>query len=536
MSAPAPLSIPGYVWDGKRFYKAGPNQAAAPHAVASLKRSTSPPPRRTKRKPTPRRPIYPHATSLHDQLSNLALRQWNSGPSLNHQIGYISDIESKALSKFASTTTIYPECFPIDEEIQKLSFDSLNPNILRLGGSSGTLATGNLDRSNNLDGQYYPNDEFGFRTTWYARNKITSLESCHDRVMRVSRLAHPPWRNLPFLTISPVFSATCLGPPAQAIISTTSHAISLASVTLSPRKTSLWTSAISPSLIALGCDKKVLISGDPEMANSRMEGIQTGSKSTGDGTVFSLDLHHLEIYIDTPVTNIKLIKQDPYRVILAGMNGSLGAYDLRFPASVEGSGKPRTTTPVVSFKGHTNHFSTELGFDTWNDQFLVAAGQDSRVRLWSLKTGRQILPRSPPDRIVSSTTQPTLDLTSSSSLSPSVDSSTPRWSPSVLQALESLPASARATHRTPTHDQVAITGAGDDENQNESVWLRRFDNPIKAIRFSPLDPIYSFDSSTRRRMWIEGRDGSGEGGGIGERWVPKSLWIANGAGIECFGL
>lgn len=82
-------------------------------------------------------------------------------------------------------------------------------------------------------------------------------------------------------------SATCLGQPAQAIVGTTSDTISLASVTLAPRKTSLWTSALSPSLLALGCDRKVLVSPDP--SSPQMDAYVTGGKH-GGGAVFALDL------------------------------------------------------------------------------------------------------------------------------------------------------------------------------------------------------------------------------------------------------
>ena len=39
-------------------------------------------------------------------------------------------------------------------------------------------------------GSYYPNDEFGFRTNWFAPNKITSLETSGQRVLYVHPL--PP--------------------------------------------------------------------------------------------------------------------------------------------------------------------------------------------------------------------------------------------------------------------------------------------------------------------------------------------------------
>jgi hypothetical protein len=87
-------------------------------------------------------------------------------------------------------------------------------------------------------------------------------------------------------------SATCLGQPAQAIVGTTQDAVSLASVTLAPRKTSLWTSAISSSVIALGCDKKVLTTADP--SRPQMEAYVTGGKH-GDGAVFALDLGEVRL-------------------------------------------------------------------------------------------------------------------------------------------------------------------------------------------------------------------------------------------------
>lgn len=82
-------------------------------------------------------------------------------------------------------------------------------------------------------------------------------------------------------------SSTCLGPPAQAIVGTTSDTISLASVTLAPRKTSLWTSALSADRVALGCDRQVLMTADP--SRPQMEAYVTGGKH-GDGAVFALDL------------------------------------------------------------------------------------------------------------------------------------------------------------------------------------------------------------------------------------------------------
>ncbi|GAA5984535.1 hypothetical protein JCM5350_004752 [Sporobolomyces pararoseus] len=555
MTSPAPFNLPGYLWDGKRFYKAPPQVKQAPtnpqNIEVSIKRKKAASTRSESKKPTPTARSRSRG-SLHEQLRDLAIKEWHtsSRESLHHAV------DSHALARFESTRIIYPDCLPNEEEIVKLSFDELDPAVLRIGGSSGTLATGNLagrpeleDYTTGGGGSYYPNDEFGFRTNWFAPNKITSLETSGQRVL-----------------------ATCLGQPAQAIVSTTSNTISMGSVTLSPRKTSLWTSAISPSLVALGCDKKVLISTNPERADSKMDSIQTGSKS-GDGTVFSLDLHEdlifaglrkgsmrmfdrrvghsagmkgsessrneLELFIDSPVTNVKLMKEDPSRVVIAGMNGSLGVYDLRFASTARPnsatrangttSGIPRASTPIVTFEGHSNLFSMDLGFDTFRDHFVVAAGQDQKIRLWSLRTGgKPILPFSPsPD-----STSPT---------------SRPSFSPAVLSALSSLPPTSRANSTS--------SSIFPESTASPSPWLRKFDSPLKSIKFSSyLEPMlsddldYSGSSSTtlvkrrrqqsRRRLEESGASEGGEEGvgGRGEARLPKSLWVADGAGIECFGL
>ena len=90
--------------------------------------------------------------------------------------------------------------------------------------------------------------------------------------------------------------ATCLGPPAQALFATTSESITLASVTLSPRKTSLWSSAFSPTFAALGCDSKVILSIDPTRRD--VDAYVTGDRF-GGGAVFALDVHEVSTSILT---------------------------------------------------------------------------------------------------------------------------------------------------------------------------------------------------------------------------------------------
>ena len=158
-------------------------------------------------------------------------------------------------------------------------------------------------------------------------------------------------------------------------------------------------------------------------------------------------VRQLEILIASPVTNLRVLREDPNRIVVAGMNGSvnpqplvsssfvqaddldpiflsldhtrsLGVYDLRFPRATTtraletkpsrpnlerhggqaaarrgGRGRGVTTTkaqaspiralsvPVTTFEGHSNSFSSDLGFDTFRDQF-VAAGRSTPPSLY----------------------------------------------------------------------------------------------------------------------------------------------------------
>jgi hypothetical protein len=164
MTSTAPFDLPGFLWDGRRFYKAPPEAKQAPtnpeNASISNKRKKAKSSQQQVKKAIPIARSRRRST-LHEQLSDLALREWNgSSRSSLHQFSqlfifselwqsfrelisisfYHSDIDLHALTKFESTRILYPECLPNEEEIVKLSFDELNPAILRIGGSSGTIA------------------------------------------------------------------------------------------------------------------------------------------------------------------------------------------------------------------------------------------------------------------------------------------------------------------------------------------------------------------------------------------------------------
>lgn len=259
---------------------------------------------------------------------------------------------------------------------------------------------------------------------------------------------------------------------------------------------------------------------------------------------------------------------------------SLGVYDLRFPRETKaletkpsrpnldrhggqaaarrgGRGRGVTTTkaqaspiraltvPVTTFEGHSNSFSSDLGFDTFRDQFVAAgrstplslsgscsfsfskqplrtfasgyhppAGQDGKIRVWSLRTGGRPL------------VSPSTARKGGSHDMDSTTGASRGLSRAVLSALESLPRDSRAT-------PVVSMSSSREQDSDVSPWSRTFEAPVKSIKFSgSLEPSVAM-SSSRRRLEEEG---SGNGRGRGEERRPKSFWVADGAGIECFGL
>ncbi|KAJ7288055.1 WD40-repeat-containing domain protein [Mycena rebaudengoi] len=72
------------------------------------------------------------------------------------------------------------------------------------------------------------------------------------------------------------------------------------------------------------------------------------------------------------------------QLLVSRMDGTLCSYDLRFA---------RAESPVVAYAGHVNHISQRLGIAVDPaEQLLFAAGEDGRVRGWSLHTGAPLAP------------------------------------------------------------------------------------------------------------------------------------------------
>ncbi|KAF9077520.1 hypothetical protein BDP27DRAFT_1311187 [Rhodocollybia butyracea] len=81
------------------------------------------------------------------------------------------------------------------------------------------------------------------------------------------------------------------------------------------------------------------------------------------------------------VLYLKLVKDS--QLLVSQMDGNICTYDTRFPVE---------STPTRVFRGHRNSVTQKLGIcvDLTQD-FLFAAGEDRRIRGWSLRTG-SVLP------------------------------------------------------------------------------------------------------------------------------------------------
>jgi len=82
------------------------------------------------------------------------------------------------------------------------------------------------------------------------------------------------------------------------------------------------------------------------------------------------------------VLHLDLVNE--HQLLTSQMNGELALYDLRFPCNSE---------PLIRYRGHVNTSSRKLGIaiDPY-EQFLFAAGEDCRVRGWSLNSGTPVEP------------------------------------------------------------------------------------------------------------------------------------------------
>ncbi|KAL0961013.1 hypothetical protein HGRIS_006005 [Hohenbuehelia grisea] len=77
------------------------------------------------------------------------------------------------------------------------------------------------------------------------------------------------------------------------------------------------------------------------------------------------------------VVHLGIIRE--WQMLVSHMDGELGTYDLRFL---------RETNPVQMFTGHVNSLTRQLGIAVDPcENLLFAAGEDRRIRAWSITTG-----------------------------------------------------------------------------------------------------------------------------------------------------
>lgn len=92
---------------------------------------------------------------------------------------------------------------------------------------------------------------------------------------------------------------------------------------------------------------------------------------------------------------MKKLRNDNY-LIVNGLGGETQLHDLRYCRPIEGhqrgqmKKKGSTTQPVMTYRNY-NKSSLGLGFDVDESQELMAlAGEDKKVRLYSISSGRVI--------------------------------------------------------------------------------------------------------------------------------------------------
>ncbi|GLB38232.1 putative protein modification by small protein conjugation or removal [Lyophyllum shimeji] len=202
------------------------------------------------------------------------------------------------------------------------------------------------------------------------------------------------------------YIATCFGPAAK---------ISVQDLNVTGRTSLLSLNSVHDircshlhdSALVLGVSKKAVYLPDIDTSMS-IQHLETHSdvfsvRQHGDniytgcrnGTIMRFDKrlykHGQKLYNDrflnqprTTVLHVEMLGD--WQLLTSHMNGDLMTFDLRFT---------RQDTPLVRYHGHTNTYTQRLGIALDPDQkFLFAAGEDNRIRGWSIRTGDPLLPSS----------------------------------------------------------------------------------------------------------------------------------------------
>ncbi|KAM6494461.1 WD40-repeat-containing domain protein [Amanita muscaria] len=215
--------------------------------------------------------------------------------------------------------------------------------------------------------------------------------------------------------------ATCLGPSARISVQDLNVVGRISLITVK-NVHDIWAAHLEGNSLAIGADKRAVYLHDFDTTTQlkyletqsdvfaiyqRDNMVYTGSRN-GSITRFDLRLktygqklfdHRFTGRARSPVLHLGIVNE--YQLLTSQMDGELALYDLRFPRLVE---------PLVSFRGHVNTHRRRLGIAVDpNEQFLFAAGEDCRIRGWSLNMGIPIEPPPIPDneeKVASITSEP----------------------------------------------------------------------------------------------------------------------------------
>ncbi|KAF9524251.1 hypothetical protein CPB83DRAFT_774106 [Crepidotus variabilis] len=147
-----------------------------------------------------------------------------------------------------------------------------------------------------------------------------------------------------------------------------------------------------PDINATRSPRHLKMKSDVFSISRRHYSIYAGCRN---GSIERFDLRessHSQILFDSrfdqqprsSVLHLKCLRDN--ELLVCHQNGELVSFDLRFLAS-------NAKNPLQTFEGHVNSYLPTLGLaiDSYQN-FLFAAGQDRRVRGWSLRNGIQLYP------------------------------------------------------------------------------------------------------------------------------------------------
>ncbi|KAF4617340.1 hypothetical protein D9613_005797 [Agrocybe pediades] len=179
----------------------------------------------------------------------------------------------------------------------------------------------------------------------------------------------------------------------------------------------IWDSHLDGTELTLGASKRAVYIPDIEVSAS-LEYLNTSSDTlsiyhrktlvyagTRNGSVERFDMRmpkqrKQKLFGDrfhgaTPSSVLHLSIPREHELLMSHLNGDLLTYDLRSVSTTS------LSSPVTIYRGHVNTHTRNLGIavDERHD-ILFAAGQDCRIRAWSMRTGVLLTPPTRRDGIM----------------------------------------------------------------------------------------------------------------------------------------